>query len=452
MLGAIIGDIVGSRFEWNNIKKKDFELFTEDCKPTDDSTMTLAIAHAILNCDENTSHLSADAAIAMRDFGRRYPYGYGSKFKEWINSPDPHPYNSWGNGAGMRVSPCGWAGSSLDAALALADKVTIITHNHPEGMKGAQAITAAIFLARQGTNKDEIRKHIEENYYPLNFTLDEIRPEYEFDVSCQGSIPQAIMAFLEADSFEDAIRNAISIGGDSDTIGTMAGSIAEAYYGIPPEIRENVKKYLNEEQLGIISSFENKYGITEDKGFRPQKDVIAEEKSNKKNNFKNVESLQHVVNVVNEAAVAVADTTRVIADSPIAEVLGGVVGAGLGGAGSFAALYGLGTVGLSAAGITSALAAAGSLIGGGMVAGIFVLAAPIAALSAVGLGVASHIKNIKFQQEKERLYKEAIRKHEAIIRALEEEANASKDRIDYLQSLNILLQRAILDLQSDLGI
>ena len=169
-------------------------------------------------------------------------------------------------------------------------------------------------------------------------------------------------------------------------------------------------------------------------------------------NFKNVDSLQHVVHVVNEAAVAVADKKRVIADSPIHEVLGGVIGAGLGGAGSFAALYGLGTVGLSAAGITSALATAGSLVGGGMAVGIFVLATPVAALSVAGYGVVSHLKKQRFQQEKERLYKEAIKKHEAIIRELEIEAEASKERIDYLQSLNILLQRAILDLESDLGI
>lgn len=459
MLGAIIGDIVGSRFEWDNIKSKDFDLFTEACNPTDDSNMTLAVAHAILKCNGNWSHLSADAVISMRDFGRRYPGGYGGRFKEWIDSSDPKPYNSWGNGSGMRVSPCGWAGVSMENALRLADKVTIVTHNHPEGMKGARAITAAIFLARKGAKKEEIKKHIEENYYSLNFTLHSIRPKYKFDVSCQGSVPQAIVAFLESDSFEDAIRNAVSIGGDSDTIGAMAGSIAEAFYGVPPEIREQAMSYLNDEQLGIIAAFEEKYGVTEDKGFRPkmqQKQSLtakneAEKPQGKEINFKNAESLQHVVNVVNEAAVAVSDKNRVIADSPIADVLGGVIGAGIGGVGSFAALYGLGVVGLSAAGITSALATAGALVGGGMVAGVFVLAAPVAALGAAGYGIASHLRNQRFQQEKERLYKEAIKKHEAIIRALKEEADASKERIEYLQSLNILLQRAIHDLQSDLG-
>ena len=462
MLGAIIGDIVGSRFEWNNIKEKGFDLFTDACRPTDDSIMTLAIAHAILQANGNWSHLSADATIWMRDFGKRYPdAGYGGRFSDWINSKDPRPYDSWGNGAGMRVSPCAWAGVSMENALRLSDKVTVVTHNHPEGMKGARAITAAIYMARKGAKKEEIKKHIQDNYYPLNFTLHAIRPKYKFEVSCQGSVPQAIEAFLESDSFEDAIRNAISIGGDSDTIGAMTGAIAEAFYGIPPEIREQAMSYLNEEQLGIVKQFEEKYGVTEDKGFRPKEQQkksstkSSEEKGDlskrKEPNFKNTEALQQVVNVVNEAAVAVEDKSRVIADSPIADVLGAVIGAGLGGVGSFAALYGLGVVGLSAAGITSALAAAGALVGGGMAAGVFVLAAPVAALGAAGYGLATHIRNQRFQQEKERLYKEAIKKHEAIIRALKEEADASKERIEYLQSLNILLQRAIKDLQADLG-
>lgn len=458
MLGAIIGDIVGSRFEHDNHKDKSFDLFADGCRPTDDSTMTLAIAQGILKCGNNWSQLPANAVISMRDLGRRYPYGYGGRFLAWIHSSDPHPYNSWGNGAGMRVSPCGWAGVSLENALRLSDKVTAVTHNHPEGMKGARAITTAVYLARNGAKKEEIKKHIEENYYPLNFTIHSIRPKYGFDVSCQGSVPQAIQAFLESDSFEDAIRNAISIGGDSDTIAAMAGSIAEAFYGIPPEIRETALQYLDADQLQIVKDFEEKYGIVEDKGFRPKppksSTVKKEEKKEspkKEINFKNTESLQHVVNVVNEAAVAVEDKNRVIADSPIADVLGAVIGAGLGGVGSFAALYGLGVVGLSAAGITSALAAAGALVGGGMAAGVFVLAAPVAALGAAGYGIASHIRNQRFQQEKERLYKEAIKKHEAIIRALKEEADASKERIDYLQSLNVLLQRAIHDLKADLG-
>lgn len=458
MLGAIVGDIVGSRFEHDNHKDKSFDLFAEGCKTTDDSNMTLAIAQGILKCNNTWSQLSENAVTSMRNLGRRYPNGYGGRFLAWIYSSDPHPYNSWGNGSGMRVSPCGWAGKSLVNALRLSDLVTVVTHNHPEGMKGARAITAAVYLARTGAKKEEIKKHIEENYYPLNFTLNAIRPQYCFDVSCQGSVPQAIEAFLESDSFEDAIRNAVSIGGDSDTIAAMTGSIAEAYYGIPKEIRESALKYLDSYQLKIVTDFEKKYGVQDGKKFRSKtpnsstkKQGEKQESSLKEPNFKNADALQQVVNIVNEAAVAVENKDRVIADSPIADILGAVIGAGLGGVGSFAALYGLGVAGLSAAGITSALAAAGALVGGGMAAGIFILTAPVAVLGVAGYGVTSHIRNQRFQQEKERLYKEAIKRHEAIIRALKEEANASKERIDYLQSLNILLQRAIHDLKEDLG-
>ncbi len=269
MLGAIIGDIVGSRFEWHNRKRKRFDLFRDDCRPTDDSTMTLAIAQAILACGADPGQVSARAVTSMRELGHRYPYGFGGRFSEWLVSPDPRPYHSWGNGAGMRVSPCAWAGTSLENALLLADRVTEVTHDHPEGMKGARAVTAAVYLARTGSDKDEIRRHIEANYYPLGFTLDAIRPRYTFDVSCQGSVPQAIEAFLEADSFEDAVRNAVSIGGDSDTIAAMAGSVAEAYYGIPRDIRDEALKYLDEDQKKIVSGFEEKYGTTADTGARP---------------------------------------------------------------------------------------------------------------------------------------------------------------------------------------
>ena len=230
MLGALIGDIAGSKFEWNNIKSKDFELLTYRCHPTDDSNMTLAVAKAILDSKGQWDLLSENAVQAMQQIGREYPYGFGHMFNQWVHADDPHPYNSWGNGAAMRVSPCAWAASSMEEAMLLSDAVTQVTHNHPEGMKGARAITAAIFLARQGKSILEIRDYIHQHYYPLDFTLDQIRTTYEFDVSCQGSVPQAIEAFLESTSFEDAIRNAVSIGGDSDTIAAMAGSIAEAFY------------------------------------------------------------------------------------------------------------------------------------------------------------------------------------------------------------------------------
>lgn len=262
MLGAIIGDIVGSRFEWHNIKTKEFELFTRECRPTDDSVMTLAIAKAILSCNgEDFSGLGEKAVGCMQELGNHYPRaGYGGHFRKWLAQENPQPYNSFGNGAAMRVSPCAYAAGTLDEALQLAKAVTEVTHNHPEGIKGAQATTAAIFLALHGGSIEEIRAHIHENYYPMNFTLDEIRPAYEFDVSCQGSVPQAIMAFLESTSFEDAIRSAISIGGDSDTIAAITGSIAGAYYGIPMSIRLLAMPYLDKFQLDIVYRFENEYG------------------------------------------------------------------------------------------------------------------------------------------------------------------------------------------------
>ena len=260
MLGAIIGDVVGSRFEWHNVKSKEFEFFTEDCFSTDDTNMSLAVALAILNSGGDRASLPAHAVRSMRTMGRFYPGGFGRKFREWVRSEDPRPYGSLGNGAGMRVSPCAWAAESLEEALELSDAVTAVTHNHPEGLKGARAITASVFLARKGCGMDEIREHVEREYYPLNFTLETICPYYGFDMTCAGSVPQAIEAFLESDGFEDAVRNAVSIGGDSDTIAAMTGAIAEAYWGIPDDVRTRVTAYLDEVQTGILNAFEERYG------------------------------------------------------------------------------------------------------------------------------------------------------------------------------------------------
>lgn len=266
MLGAIIGDIAGSRFEWANFKSKDFELLTCKCKPTDDSVMTLAIAKAILSCNVDYSDLADKAVICMQELGRRYPKaGYGRQFFQWLNQTNPKPYGSYGNGSAMRISPCAYAADTLEHAKALAKTATEVTHNHSEGLRGAEAITAAIFLALHGSSIEEIRNYINESYYPMDFTLDEIRPTYQFDVSCQGSVPQAIMAFLESTNFEDAIRNAISIGGDSDTIAAISGSMAEAYYGIPTSIRNRVVQYLDEFQVDILNQFESKYGVIHEK-------------------------------------------------------------------------------------------------------------------------------------------------------------------------------------------
>ncbi len=257
MIGAIIGDIAGSRFEWHNHKSKEFELFTNRCGPTDDSIMTLAVAKAIMNYAGDYSRLESEAISCMQAYGKRYPdAGYGGRFYRWIFSSNPKPYNSYGNGAAMRVSPCGFAAKSLEEAMLLARTVTQVTHNHPESMKAAEAVISAIYLARIGKTLDEIQDYITERYYRIDFTLDEIRPSYHFDVSCQGSVPQAFAALFESSGFEDAIRNAISIGGDSDTIAAITGGMAEAYYGVPEDIRKQAMGFLDDDLSGILLEFE----------------------------------------------------------------------------------------------------------------------------------------------------------------------------------------------------
>ena len=266
MLGAIIGDIVGSRFEWDNIKTKEFDFLTYKCSVTDDSIMSLAVAKAIAQCEGDYSALSKNAVKYMQEIGRPYPFcGYGGMFRQWMYSDDPKPYGSYGNGAAMRVSACGFAATSMDEAIELSRKVTEVTHNHPEGIKGAEATAVAIYMARTGSSILEIRDYINNNYYPMNFTLDGIRDSYSFNETCQDTVPQAIMAFLESENFEDAIRNAISIGGDSDTLAAITGGIAEAYYGIPAEIRKHALTFLDELQLSVLNEFESKYGFTANK-------------------------------------------------------------------------------------------------------------------------------------------------------------------------------------------
>ena len=266
MLGAIIGDMSGSRFEWDNIKTKKFELLNKECFPTDDSIMTLAVAKAILASKVDLARLEKEAVKYMRKLGRLYPdAGYGEMFFGWIVVKNPKPYNSFGNGAAMRVSPCGFAAKTMEEAIALARAVTKVTHNHPEGMKAAEAVSVAIFMARSGKSLAEIREHIENKYYKINFTLDQIRPTYEFDVTCQGSVPQAFEALFESTGFEDAIRNAISIGGDSDTIAAITGGMAEAYYGIPPAIKEKALTFLDADLVKIVQEFERKYELAVEK-------------------------------------------------------------------------------------------------------------------------------------------------------------------------------------------
>ena len=260
MLGAIIGDIVGSRFEWNNHRDKDFELFTNGCFPTDDSIMSLAIARAIIVSKPDFSDLSDNAVKCMQSIGRNYPdCGYGGRFYGWMFSDDPRPYNSYGNGSAMRVSAAGFAAKSLEEAKLLSKLVTEVTHNHPEGIKGAEATAVAIYMAKTGSSIFEIKDYINENYYPMNFTLDEIRDTYRFNETCQDTIPQALQAFFESSGFEDAIRNAISIGGDSDTLAAICGSVAEAYYGIPDDIRKQALTFLDKDLLKLLTLFESKY-------------------------------------------------------------------------------------------------------------------------------------------------------------------------------------------------
>lgn len=256
MIGAIIGDIVGSRFEWNNIKTKDFDLFTAGCFFTDDSVMTIAVADALIRAKGNLDVLSEYAVESMQLIGRPFPdCGYGGSFYHWMYSDNPKPYGSYGNGAAMRVSACGFAAKSLEEAKALSKAVTEVTHNHPEGIKGAEATAVAIYLARSGYSIEEIQQHISTKYYPMDFTLDEIRDTYEFNETCQDTVPQALKAFFESLDFEDAIRNAISIGGDSDTLAAITGGIAEAYYGVPQDIKDKALNYLNEDLLKIVNRF-----------------------------------------------------------------------------------------------------------------------------------------------------------------------------------------------------
>ena len=261
MFGAIIGDIVGSAYEFYSTKDKEFTLFSDYSRFTDDSVMTVAVASALLRHKESNVDLHQAMVQEMQYFGRKYPNaGYGGMFRRWLMKRHPEPYNSFGNGSAMRVSPCGLIAGSLEEALELAKASAEVTHNHPEGIKGAQAAAAAVFLAKTGADKEKIRRYICDHFYDLSKTLDEIRPEYRFDVTCQGSVPEAITAFLESTGYEDTIRNAVSLGGDSDTQAAIAGGIAWAYYGrdeLQPDmiaLREQIR--LPEAFMEIIDEFE----------------------------------------------------------------------------------------------------------------------------------------------------------------------------------------------------
>ena len=275
MLGAIIGDIVGSVYEFNNIKTKDFPLFREDCFFTDDTVMTCAVAEAVMKGGKPD-----DFVDEMKRLGRLYPdAGYGGRFLGWLFSDDRAPYNSFGNGSAMRVSPCGWM---ADGGYEAAKLSAAVTHDHPEGIKGALAAFDAIVLARACFRDDPaeckriIREQIESKYgYDLSKTLDQIRPTYEFNETCQETVPQAIVAFLESTDFEDAIRNAISLGGDSDTLAAITGSIAEAAYGIPDDLKRKALSYLDLPLLDVLKRWDA-FLAGCDRDYVPYGDLIDE--------------------------------------------------------------------------------------------------------------------------------------------------------------------------------
>lgn len=254
LCGAIAGDIVGSVYEFSPFKSTEFSLFCYSSEFTDDSVMTVANADWLLSRDSLFG--------IMQDWGNRYPTaGYGGMFLNWLQNYDPQPYNSFGNGSAMRVSPVGWAFDTLEKTLEAAKQSAEVTHNHPEGIKGAQATAACIFLARTGKSKQEIKEYIENTFsYNLSRTCDEIRPSYYFDVTCQGSVPESIIAFLDSTDFESAIRLAVSLGGDADTMGAITGGIAEAFYGgVPEHIRKEVQKRLPKEFINVMQEFYAKF-------------------------------------------------------------------------------------------------------------------------------------------------------------------------------------------------
>ncbi len=261
MYGAILGDIIGSPFEFDRGNKtKDFELFSKGCGFTDDTVMTIAVGEALMSVGPDASVKNIEEAVVsnMQYWGKQYPdAGYGGNFSRWLREKNPEPYGSYGNGSAMRVSAAGWLYDSIERTREVARATANVTHNHPEGIKGAEATASAIFMARNGESKEKIKLYIEnEFYYNLDRTLDEIHPDYHMDETCQKTVPEAIIAFLKAEDFEDAIRNAVSLGGDTDTLAAITGSIAEAYFGIPAILIEECRKRLDK---GLMTDILEKF-------------------------------------------------------------------------------------------------------------------------------------------------------------------------------------------------
>ena len=270
MFGAIIGDIVGSRFEFDDHKSKEFALFGGDgitdvpCEFTDDSVMTVAVADALLerSANEDDQTFKKRLVEKMHYHGKkRMNAGFGPKFYDWLKNGLTEPYNSCGNGSAMRVAPAGWVADSLEETERIARLTAEVTHDHPEGIKGAQAVAAVIWMARTHKSREEIRNYVETRSYPEAFlkSVDEIRPGYEYDGTCQGTVPPAVMAFYEATDFEDAVRNAVSLGGDSDTLADITAAMAEAFFGIPDAIRKEAMRYPDEEMRDVVLRFAAKY-------------------------------------------------------------------------------------------------------------------------------------------------------------------------------------------------
>ena len=258
MYGAILGDIIGSPYEFDRgDKTKNFPLFSDASDWTDDTVMTIAVAEAFIGAPDDENLIRQRLVHSMQKWGHRYPgAGYGIRFNCWLNSENPQPYNSWGNGSAMRVAPVAWLYHHLDAVRRMARISAEVTHNHPEGIKGAEATAAAIFLARTGHSKPEIKSYIEKEFhYCLNRTCDEIRPAYYHVESCQETVPEAITAFLEGNSFEDVIRTAVSLGGDCDTLTCIAGSIAEGFYGVPETLKVECRNRLDPALLNVLDHF-----------------------------------------------------------------------------------------------------------------------------------------------------------------------------------------------------
>jgi ADP-ribosylglycohydrolase len=267
LLGAIIGDIVGSPYEFGSDKTKDFALFSPECRPTDDSIMTIAVGCACVEADcDNEEEFKRTLTERMREIGRQYPdAGYGGRFGTWLWLKKTEPYNSFGNGAPMRVAPVAWLYQDMDTVRRMAKISAEVTHNHPEGIKGAEAVAAAIYLGRTGNTKAQIIAYIQENFgYDLSRSCDEIRPDYYHVESCQETVPEAITAFLEGESFEDVIRTAVSLGGDCDTLTCIAGAMAEGFYGVAEELRKQCRQRLPETLLRVLERFHTRVWETQD--------------------------------------------------------------------------------------------------------------------------------------------------------------------------------------------